>query len=67
MSIGTDIRRIAQVDQRLDGYLLGLRHGISLADLDDRYNAQLKEIEELRYLWREKDGKTGRTKDHQGD
>lgn len=67
MSIGTNIRKITQADQRMDGYLLGLRHGISLADLDHHYDAQLKEIEELRYLWREKNGKTGRTKDHQGD
>ena len=54
MSIGTNIRRIAQVDQRMDGYLLGLRHGISLADLDHHCNAQLKEIEELRTMLKER-------------
>jgi len=38
------------------GYLLGLQHGISLADLDHRFQAQIKEIKELRAALREKDG-----------
>jgi len=54
MSIGTDLRRITQVDQRMDGYLLGLKHGISLADVDYHYNAQLKKIEELRVVFKER-------------
>jgi len=48
------IKRIGKLNQAMDGYLLGLRHGISLADLDHHYNAQLKEIEELRTMLRER-------------
>ena len=54
MSIGTNIKKIARTDQQMDGYLLGLRHGISLADLDHHYDAQLKEIQELRAMLKER-------------
>lgn len=61
------LKQLEKVYPKLDGYLLGFKHGITLADLDHQYEAHVKEIEDMRILLREKNGKTGRAKDHQGD
>jgi len=61
------LRELEKIYPTLDGYLLGLKHGITLADLDHQYEAHVKEIEDMRALLREKNGKTSRAKDHQRD
>lgn len=50
------IRAIRELDQKLEGYSLGLKHGISLAELDHHYRATIKEIEDFRKLLKEKHG-----------
>jgi len=65
--LGIHLKELEKVYPKLDGYLLGLKHGITLAALDHQCKAQLKEIEDMRALLREKNGKTSRTKDHKGD
>ena len=58
------IRKNKHSEEKMDGYLLGLKHGITLADLDNHYKAQLKEIEEMQKLLREKDGQENGKKDN---
>ena len=42
------IRELKKANPCLDGYLLGLKHGITLAQLDEHYETQLAQIEEMR-------------------
>jgi len=65
-NLGGYLRKIQRNDSRLDGYLLGLKHGISLADLDHRYNTQIREIEEMRRALEEHNGQKSATEDHPG-
>jgi len=65
-NLGAYLRKIQRNDPRLDGYLLGLKHGISLADLDHRCNAQLKEIEEMRRALEKHNGQESAAEDHPG-
>ena len=50
--------RVKKLVDTIDGYLLGLRHGISLADLDHQFKANIKEIEDLKEMLREKNGRS---------
>jgi len=61
MKVLQELEKIAKVKRledtvchKVDGYLLGLKHGISLADLDHQFKANIKEIEDLRKMLREK-------------
>jgi len=51
-----DLRELKRAEPCLDGYLVGLRHGISLAQLDQHYELQLAQIEEMRRTLEECNG-----------
>jgi len=53
--LGIHLKELEKIYPKLDGYLLGLKHGISMAELDHQFKANIKEIEDLREMLREKD------------
>ena len=55
------IRRLRPV---LRPYLIGVKHGISLADVDHHCNTQIKEIDDMLAALKEDDGKESATEDH---
>ena len=54
--VKTLLRELKQTEPCLDGYLLGLKHGISLAQPGELYAVQLAQIEEMRRALEECDG-----------
>jgi len=52
----THLKQLEVIYPKLDGYLLGLKHGVTLAQLDQHYELQLAQIEEMRRALEEDDG-----------
>jgi hypothetical protein len=47
---------IRELRHVLRPYLIGVKHGISLADLDHQCNAQIKEVDDMLAALEERDG-----------
>ena len=67
MTIQASLIRIAEARQRIDAYLAGFQHGISLAQLDAWRDDRIKEIKELNKILGEDHGKESGPQDHPAD
>jgi len=55
---------IQELGVRMKAYLVGVKHGISLTDLDHHYDAQIKEIDDMLAALKEDDGKESAAENH---
>ena len=62
--LGNHLRELQRINGRLEGYLIGFKHGMLWADVEHRYQAQIKEINDMLAMLEERNGQEIAAQDH---